>query len=151
MRFSIRTLLAFVALFASVSVTVIVLLPKPRLIPECIGERLSVREIGQLLDRYGADKLVSQSKSEIYANADRTFQIEMFDDCVVNVQLTLPLDASLKIAIPKNVNRIIDGCEYSKTTASGKETLSIFPESKVLRDIYGNISYTVSSDQPNAE
>ena len=151
MKFSIRTLLVAVAVFALASVVVVNLLPQSPTLPRCIGSRLSADEIAELLERYQVQELVSRSKSSLYTNAGRTCEIEIFDQRVVNVDLTLPLDRSLNIRIPKNANGLVDGLEYSKSTVFGHNCISIAPQASVMREIYGKISYTVTSDQSTNE
>jgi len=146
MKFSIRSLLVVIVVFALALVIALNLIPQAPKLPQCIGDRLSANEIGELLKRYQINELVSRSKSSIYTNANRTCEIEIFDDRVVNVQLTVPLDRTLNIRIPENANGIVDGCEYSKSTTSGKDLILIVPEPNVIREIYGNTSYTVTSD-----
>ena len=148
MKFTIRALFALTALAALALLVTVSMQTKPPKLPDCIGANLTDEQVQSLLSYYGAETVVESSKSSTYSNARDSIRIEVYSKHVVRVELTVPIDTSLKIKIPRIQSDATVDRPYRTSTTSldGTSRLIVEPKLELLREIYGNVSYTVTDN-----
>ena len=147
MKFSLRAMILGVTAVALFLVVLLAILPPPPSIPSCIGVRLADTQISGLLQRYGTHTILEDSKSNTYSNKTGSCQLTFFDNHLVEVRLSVPVDPTLNIKSPKIMDRIVGTIEYERHSESSgnSEFITIRPCPEVIRELYLSSSYTVGS------